>query len=81
MVQTMVFVMTTMVITRLFIYISDVAFGQVNKTRYVFLCSLPINWWCVGSHPDYLYIIFANMIFDLDIISISDNKRLTSWNF
>ena len=29
------------------------------------------NWWCVGSN-------FANMIFDLDIISISDNKRLTS---
>ena len=24
--------------------------GQVNKTRYVVLCSLPINWWCVGSN-------------------------------
>ena len=48
--------------------------GKLTKQDMLFyvLCQL------VGG---VLGVIFANMIFDLDIISISDNKRLTSGIF
>ena len=48
--------------------------GKLTKQDMLFyvLCQL------IGG---VLGVIFANMIFDLDIISISDNKRLTSGIF
>ena len=48
--------------------------GKLTKQNMLFyvLCQL------IGA---VLGVIFANMIFDLDIISISDNKRLTSGIF
>ena len=48
--------------------------GKLTKQEMLFyvLCQL------IGG---VLGVVFANMIFDLDIISISDNKRLTSGVF
>ena len=48
--------------------------GKLTKQDMLFyvLCQL------IGG---VLGVIFANMIFDLDIISISDNRRLTSGTF